>query len=112
VRVGEIARASAQLSEQFRPLVHRYSTYIAVANAFIGAYYIVRERTRVLASDLRPGPQTLPLSGVITYRGRQWLMVSSSPAKGVRIYVLAPTESTTLPPTGPTLGTRAAADTV
>jgi hypothetical protein len=91
IRVSELARVTAHLSERFSPLNKHYHEFVGVSGIFIGVHLIVREGATVLATNIGPGPARLPLRGSVQYRGTTWLVVSSSPAPGVRIYILTPT---------------------
>jgi hypothetical protein len=93
VRVSELERLTNTLSIQFPPLTQHFHEFVGISGIFIGVHLIVREGATVLATNIGPGPTSLPSRGRVTYRGVNWFVVSSSPSPGVRIYLLAPTNS-------------------
>ncbi len=103
VRLGQgpaIAGASGVLRAG-RQIVGRYSLavqgdagYTAVVHGLTGAAVLVRQGHRQLAGLLAPGPADIPGSGVVRYRGVDYVAYSfdrpAYPAGSERISLLAP----------------------
>jgi hypothetical protein len=90
VSVAEIGRVAERIAARFNPLAASYAGYVQATHADTGAFVVVRIGLRAIAGSQGPGPPTLPLSGSVSYLGKNWSVFSFAPTPPARIYLLIP----------------------
>jgi hypothetical protein len=88
VVVGQVGLIAERLALRFHPLAASYPNYAITVHADTGAMVVVRIGLRAIAGAEGPGPAALPLSGTVTYQGRNWSVFSFAPTPPARIYIL------------------------
>jgi hypothetical protein len=92
VKLAEIGRITRAIWQRFKLDGSPVTGFVTFAQSHTGALTFVRKGSRQIASSSRPGPRSIPKSGVLRYHGVRYAVTSfsSSTAAGtVRVYTLA-----------------------
>jgi hypothetical protein len=90
VRANEYGHVALWLARLASDLPDNYTGYASAVHTFSGALVFVRIGSRRIASSGGAGPNTLPLSGSVSYEGHTWLVYSFQPSPPARVYLLVP----------------------
>jgi hypothetical protein len=90
VRSEAWGSVAAHIAARFKPLPPHYKDLVDIVRMMTNGIALVRVGSKQLAGG--HGPTRLPLSGIVTYRGRPWSVFSFEPVPPARIYVLTPKE--------------------
>jgi hypothetical protein len=88
VVVAEVGRVAERIAARFHPLAASYAGFVETCHADTGAIVVVRIGLRAIAGSEGPGPPTLPLSGTVSYLGKNWSVFSFAPTPPARVYLL------------------------
>jgi hypothetical protein len=90
VRANEYGLVAATLARLASNLPSNYAGFASAVHIYSGALVFVRVGSQRIASSGGPGPNTIPVSGSVSYQGRNWLVYSFQPTPPARVYLLVP----------------------